>query len=126
MVLSWVFTQGLYASVYGISSVYLKSVSYFLNALYLIKFNLLVLSFNILLSFKKDLPNFTWHEVQEKLLKMQPKLHLCIHKQKISELDIYNRILRFKNYQVAMVNQGLLPPRVEVPIFGKLYALFII
>lgn len=70
---------------------------------------------------KKDLPNITWHEVQEKLLQMQKKHHLCIHKQELTELDIYNRILRFKNYQVAMVNQGLLPPRIDVPIIGQLF-----
>ena len=68
----------------------------------------------------KDLPNFTWHEVQERLLQMQKKHHLCIHKQELTELDIYNRILRFKNYEVAMVNQTLLPPRIDVPILGQM------
>ncbi len=68
----------------------------------------------------KDLPNFTWHEVQERLLQMQKKHHLCIHKQELTELDIYNRILRFKNYEVAMVNQSLLPPRIDVPILGQM------
>lgn len=67
----------------------------------------------------KDLPNITWHEVQEKLLQMQKKHHLCVHKTELTELDIYHRILRFKNYQVAMVNQGLLPPRIEMPIMGQ-------
>lgn len=66
-----------------------------------------------------DLPNITWHEVQEKLLAMQMKYHLCVHKQELTELDIYNRILRFKNYQVAMVNQGILPPRFNLPGLGQ-------
>lgn len=70
-----------------------------------------------------DLPNITWHEVQEKLLQMQIKYHLCVHKQELTELDIYNRILRFKNYEVAMVNQGILPPRFEAPGFGQLICL---
>lgn len=70
-----------------------------------------------------DLPNITWHEVQEKLLQMQLKHHLCVHKQELTELDIYNRILRFKNYEVAMVNQGILPPRCEVPGLGQLIML---
>ena len=48
-----------------------------------------------------DLPNITWHEVQERLLQMQMRYHLCVHKQELTELDIYNRILRFKNYQVG-------------------------
>lgn len=71
----------------------------------------------------KELTNITWHEVQEKLLQMQKKHHLCVHKQELTELDIYNRILRFKNYEVAMVNQGLLPPKIDVPIFGNLICL---
>ena len=54
---------------------------------------------------------------------MQKKHHLCVHKQELTELDIYNRILRFKNYEVAMVNQGLLPPKIEVPILGQLICL---
>lgn len=65
-----------------------------------------------------DLPNITWHEVQQRLLAVQMKYHLCVHKQELTELDIYNRILRFKNYQVAMVNQGLLPPRFRLPGLG--------
>lgn len=56
----------------------------------------------------------------ERLLQMQKKYHLCIHKQDLTELDIYNRILRFKNYLVAMVNQGILPPKIDVPLFGQL------
>ncbi len=67
----------------------------------------------------KDLPNITWHEVQEKLLQMQKKHHMCVHKQELTELDIYHRILRFKNYEVAMVNQGLLPPKINVPFLGQ-------
>jgi autophagy-related protein 9 len=66
----------------------------------------------------KDLTNLTWHEVQEKLLQMQKKHQFCVHKQELTELDIYNRILRFKNYQVAMVNQGLLPAKFTLPILG--------
>ncbi len=60
--------------------------------------------------------------MQEKLLQMQIKHHLCVHKQELTELDIYNRILRFKNYEVAMVNQALLPPKIETPFFGQLYS----
>jgi autophagy-related protein 9 len=71
----------------------------------------------------KDLANITWHEVQEKLLQVQRKHHLCVHKQELTELDIYNRILRFKNYEVAMINQGLLPPKVDLPFVGQLILL---
>lgn len=67
----------------------------------------------------KDLQNITWHEVQEKLLSMQKKHNISVQRQDLTELDIYNRILRFKNYQVAMVNQGLLVPKVTVPFIGS-------
>ena len=65
-----------------------------------------------------DLTNLTWYEVQEKLLQMQKKHQFCVHKQELTELDIYNRILRFKNYQVAMINQGLSPPKFTLPCLG--------
>ncbi|KAJ8314067.1 hypothetical protein KUTeg_008628, partial [Tegillarca granosa] len=55
-----------------------------------------------------DLPNMTWHEVQRKLLEVQKQEQMCIHKQELSELDIYHRILRFKNYMIAMVNKSVL------------------
>lgn len=29
---------------------------------------------------------------------------MCIHKKELTELDIYHRILRFKNYMVAMID----------------------
>ena len=68
-----------------------------------------------------ELTNVTWHEVQERLLLVQRKYHLCIHKSELTELDIYNRILRFRNYEVAMVNQGLLPPKIDgLPVLGQL------
>jgi len=67
-----------------------------------------------------DLPNMTWHEVQQRLLGAQRTHHLCIHKSNLTELDIHNRLLRFKNYEVAMVNKGLLPPRIHLPFIGDL------
>jgi len=67
----------------------------------------------------KDLQNITWNEVQERLLLAQKKRHMCVHKLELTELDIYNRILRFKNYKVAMVNQGLLPPKIDLPFVGQ-------
>ncbi|CAF3486156.1 unnamed protein product [Rotaria sp. Silwood1] len=67
-----------------------------------------------------DLLNMTWHEVQQRLLIAQRTHHLCIHKLNLTELDIHNRLLRFKNYEVAMVNKGILPPRIHLPIFGDI------
>lgn len=42
----------------------------------------------------RDLENLTWHEVQQKLRKAQMEYQMCIHKQELTELDIYHRILR--------------------------------
>lgn len=65
-----------------------------------------------------DLINMTWHEVQRRLLEVQTEQQMCVHKQELTELDIYHRILRFKNYMVAMVNKALLPLKYKVPCYG--------
>lgn len=62
--------------------------------------------------------DYTWYEVQEKLLKAQTEIQMCIHKKTLTELDIYNRILRFKNYMVAMANKEILPS-VYIPGIGS-------
>jgi autophagy-related protein 9 len=46
---------------------------------------------------------------------------MCIHKEELTELDVYHRILRFDNYLVAMVNKSLLPLRFTLPIVGGDY-----
>ncbi|XP_034935607.1 autophagy-related protein 9A isoform X2 [Chelonus insularis] len=66
-----------------------------------------------------DLDNLTWHEVQKRVREVQKDQEMCIHKRELTELDIYHRILRFKNYMVAMINKSLLPVRLKVPIFGE-------
>lgn len=66
-----------------------------------------------------DLDNLTWHEVQKKVIEVQKEQEMCIHKKDLTELDIYHRILRFKNYQVAMINKSLLPVRLKFPIIGE-------
>ncbi|KAJ1528582.1 hypothetical protein ONE63_006985 [Megalurothrips usitatus] len=67
-----------------------------------------------------ELDNLTWHEVQRRVREVQKEQQMCIHKTDLSELDIYHRILRFKNYMVAMVNKSLLPPRLQVPLLGEI------
>ncbi|CAF0843587.1 unnamed protein product [Adineta ricciae] len=67
-----------------------------------------------------DLLNMTWHEVQQRLLIAQRTHHLCIHKSHLSELDIHNRLLRFKNYEVAFVNKGILPSRLRLPFLNDI------
>lgn len=66
-----------------------------------------------------ELDNVTWHEVQTKLREVQREQQMCIHKKELSQLDIYHRILRFKNYLVAMVNKSLLPVRLCLPFVGE-------
>lgn len=65
-----------------------------------------------------ELDNLTWHEVQKKVIEVQQEQEMCIHKRDLTELDIYHRILRFKNYTVAMINKSLLPVRLNFPVIG--------
>ena len=60
----------------------------------------------------------TWFEVQQKLVAAQAEHMMCIHKQELTPLDVYHRILRYTNYMVAMVNKSLLPLRYSVPLLG--------
>ncbi|XP_009323129.1 PREDICTED: autophagy-related protein 9A [Pygoscelis adeliae] len=64
------------------------------------------------------LPYYTWQEVQARIVQIQKEHQICIHKKELTELDIYHRILRFKNYMVAMVNKSLLPIRFRLPLLG--------
>ncbi|XP_078320692.1 autophagy-related protein 9A-like isoform X2 [Crassostrea virginica] len=66
-----------------------------------------------------ELSNMTWHEVQRRLLEVQKEQQMCIHKQELTELDIYHRILRFKNYMIAMERKSLLPLKHKVPCLGE-------
>ncbi|XP_014469719.1 PREDICTED: autophagy-related protein 9A [Dinoponera quadriceps] len=68
----------------------------------------------------RDLDNLTWHEVQKRVIEVQKVQEMCIHKKDLTELDIYHRILRFKNYMVAMINKSILPVRLKVPIIGDI------
>ncbi|XP_014005943.1 autophagy-related protein 9A [Salmo salar] len=66
-----------------------------------------------------ELPYFTWQEVQARIVEIQKEHQICIHKKELTELDIYHRILRFKNYMVAMINKSLLPVRFRPPLLGE-------
>ncbi|KAF3845034.1 hypothetical protein F7725_008197 [Dissostichus mawsoni] len=66
-----------------------------------------------------ELPYATWQEVQARIVEIQKEHQICIHKKELTELDIYHRILRFKNYMVAMVNKSLLPVRFRLPGLGE-------
>ncbi|VDD92111.1 unnamed protein product [Enterobius vermicularis] len=64
------------------------------------------------------LSDSTWCEILALLCSKLPQLHVIITKDRLSELDVYQRILRFKNYFVALVNENLLPPVLHVPFVG--------
>ncbi|MEE6488994.1 hypothetical protein FKM82_015457 [Ascaphus truei] len=66
-----------------------------------------------------DLPYYTWEEVQSRIVQIQKEHQICIHKKELSELDVSHRILRFKNYMVAMVNKNLLPLQHRLPMLGN-------
>ncbi|CAG7829535.1 unnamed protein product [Allacma fusca] len=67
-----------------------------------------------------ELDNLTWYDVQKRLREVQREQQMCIHKQELTELDIYHRILRFKNYMIAMMNKNLLPIKFTVPVVGEI------
>lgn len=66
-----------------------------------------------------ELDNYTWHEVQKRIREVQAEQQMCIHKEHLTELDIYHRILRFKNYMVAMMNKNLIQSSVRLPLVGE-------
>ncbi|ETN58001.1 autophagy protein 9 [Anopheles darlingi] len=66
-----------------------------------------------------DLDNLTWHEVQKCIREVQSEIQMSINKDQLTELDIYHRILRFKNYMVAMMNKSLLPATKKLPLLGN-------
>jgi len=50
-----------------------------------------------------EMQNLTWAQVVQKLCQVQQRLHLIVNREEITPLDIYQRILRHKNYFVALV-----------------------
>lgn len=43
---------------------------------------------------------------------------MCIHKEELTELDIHNRILRYKNYMIGLVHKSILPLQHQAPFLG--------
>ncbi|XP_013119032.2 autophagy-related protein 9A [Stomoxys calcitrans] len=70
-----------------------------------------------------NLDNITWHEIKKKVREVQAEQHMCIDKDHLTDLDIYHRILRFKNYLVALMNKNLLPVRFTLPVVGEVVTL---
>ncbi|KAK7575552.1 hypothetical protein V9T40_011838 [Parthenolecanium corni] len=76
--------------------------------------------YNIALGIPDDeLKNITWNEVQKKICEVQIVHQMCIRKNNLTELDIYHRILRSKNYMVAMINKSILPTHYNIPFVGN-------
>lgn len=66
----------------------------------------------------RDCTLFTWPEVQARLIATE---RVCLFQGKrITELDIHNRILRRKNYMIALINKELLPIFFYVPFIGDI------
>ncbi|XP_067638182.1 autophagy-related protein 9A isoform X3 [Eurosta solidaginis] len=97
----------------------------FLRVIYLITQYLDMKTFylNALHMDDKELDNTTWHEVKMKIREVQSEQHMCIDKEQLTELDIYHRILRFKNYMVALMNKNLLPVKFHLPFIGEVVTL---
>ncbi|VDK87483.1 unnamed protein product [Onchocerca ochengi] len=66
------------------------------------------------------LSDLKWQEVVQLICEKQPSIHLILNKDGITALDLYQRILRHKNYFVALVNKEILPPIINVPFIGSM------
>lgn len=95
---------------------HLLRVGYRLVQLYEIqKFYQTVLEIN-----DSDLINIPWREIVQRICKTQPQVHLIVNQDEITPLDIYQRILRYKNYMVAFIDHDVLPLHIDVPFVGKI------
>lgn len=65
----------------------------------------------------KDCNLFTWQEIQNRLIEAE---RICLFQGKnLTELDVHNRLLRRKNYLIALINKQLLPIYYRVPFIGE-------
>ncbi|OAF70371.1 Autophagy-related protein 9 [Intoshia linei] len=65
-----------------------------------------------------DVENKTWYEILRKILHLQSEMEFAVHGHGINELDVYMRILRYKNYLVGLANKKVLPDTLNIPILG--------
>ncbi|XP_031565210.1 autophagy-related protein 9A-like [Actinia tenebrosa] len=68
---------------------------------------------------ESELINLQWQDVQKKLIEVQKIHQMCVHKEELTELDIHHRILRWKNYFIAMQNKGVIPCTYKFPFIGQ-------
>uniref|UniRef100_A0A7E4VGZ5 Autophagy-related protein 9 n=1 Tax=Panagrellus redivivus TaxID=6233 RepID=A0A7E4VGZ5_PANRE len=67
-----------------------------------------------------QLTNVTWRTIVQRICAVQPKIRLSVNQTKFTELDIYARILRQKNFMVALVYDEILPPFFDLPFLGRI------
>lgn len=67
----------------------------------------------------EKLDHLSWMQIQKKLLEAQKLNQMCIHKEELTELDVHNRILRYKNYMISMVHRDILPLSFNLPFIGE-------
>uniref|UniRef100_A0A914LZT9 Autophagy-related protein 9 n=1 Tax=Meloidogyne incognita TaxID=6306 RepID=A0A914LZT9_MELIC len=70
-----------------------------------------------------EMQNLSWAQVVERLCGVQKRLHLIVNREAITPLDVCQRILRHKNYFVALVYYNILPPKIRLPFLGHVHYL---
>lgn len=65
-----------------------------------------------------ELNNLQWQDVQKRLIEVQKIHQMCVHKEELTELDIHHRILRWKNYLLAMQNKSVISCSYDFPLVG--------
>uniref|UniRef100_A0A183CES0 Autophagy-related protein 9 n=1 Tax=Globodera pallida TaxID=36090 RepID=A0A183CES0_GLOPA len=73
--------------------------------------------------YDNDLQNLSWNDVVHSLCRAQERIHLIVSRDSINSLDIYQRILRHRNYFVALVYKLILPPQIGLPLVGNVHYL---
>lgn len=68
---------------------------------------------------ESELTNLQWQDVQKRLIEVQKVHQMCVHKEELSELDIHHRILRWKNYLLAMQNKSVISCTYNFPFVGE-------
>ncbi|XP_065839888.1 autophagy-related protein 9A-like [Oscarella lobularis] len=66
-----------------------------------------------------DLVNKTWAQVLQTLIDRQGLMPLCIDKDRLTELDVVNRIMRRRNFLLAMENKGIVSHLYRFPLLGE-------
>lgn len=68
---------------------------------------------------ESELNNLQWQDVQKRLIEVQRVHQMCVHKEELTELDIHHRILRWKNYMLAMQNKSVISCSYNFPLVGE-------